>query len=122
MVRKLMLVKYSYAFIALPGGFGTLDEFFEVATLVQTGKIRDYPIILMGVDYWRPLVAQIRDVMGGAGAIDAKDLQLLTLTDSPEEAAALVRDVGLGRFGLSYAPRARRLLGERGLATGLSPE
>jgi hypothetical protein len=122
MVRKLMLVKYSYAFIALPGGFGTLDEFFEVATLVQTGKIRDYPIILMGVDYWKPLVAQIRDVMGGAGAIDAKDLQLLTLTDSPEEAAALVRDVGLGRFGLSYAPRARRLLGERGLATGLSPE
>jgi len=116
MVRKLMLVKYSYAFIALPGGFGTLDELFEVATLVQTGKVRDYPIILMGVDYWKPLVAQLRDVMLVGGAIDAKDLRLLTLTDSPEEAATLVRDVGLGRFGLSYPPRARRLLGERGLA------
>jgi uncharacterized protein (TIGR00730 family) len=118
MVRKLMLVKYSYAFIALPGGFGTLDELFEVATLVQTGKIRDYPIILMGVDYWKPLVAQLRDVMLVGGAIDAKDLRLLTLTDSPEEAATLVRDIGLGRFGLSYPPRARRLLGERGLAPG----
>lgn len=115
MVRKLMLVKYSYAFIALPGGFGTLDELFEVATLVQTGKVRDYPIVLMGVDYWGPLVAQLRD-LAAAGAIDAGDLRYLTLTDSPEEAATLVRDVGLRRFGLSYAPRPRRLLGERRLA------
>ena len=117
-VRKLMLVKYSQAFVVMPGGIGTLDELFEVATLVQTGKIRDYPIILMGVDYWKPLIAQLRDLMLVGGAIDAKDLRLLTLTDSPEEAATLVRDVGLRRFGLSYPPRARQVLGERGIAPG----
>src|SRR5581483_9542147 len=55
-VRKLMLVKYSYAFIALPGGFGTLDEIFEVATLVQTRKVKEFPLVLMGVDYWQPLL------------------------------------------------------------------
>ena len=53
-VRKLMLVKYSYAFIVCPGGFGTLDELFEVATLIQTGKLDDFPVALMGTDYWRP--------------------------------------------------------------------
>jgi hypothetical protein len=118
MVRKLMLVKYSYAFIALPGGFGSLDELFEVATLVQTGKLCDYPIVLMGLDYWKPLVAQLHETMTAAGAIDAEELALITLTDSPEEAATLARDVGLGRFGLSYAPKPRRLLGERGLWPG----
>ena len=55
-VRKVMLVKYSYAFIALPGGLGTLDEIFETATLIQTGKIRDFPLVLMGKEYWRPLL------------------------------------------------------------------
>lgn len=117
-IRKLMLVKYSYAFIALPGGFGTVDELFEVATLVQTGKVRDYPIILMGLDYWQPLVSQLRDRMVASGAIDAADLRHITLTDSPDEAAALVRDMGLGRFGLAYAPRPRRIFGERALAPG----
>ncbi len=117
LVRKLMLVKYSYAFIALPGGFGTLDELFEVATLVQNGKVRDYPIVLMGLDYWAPLVAQLRDKMAAEGAIDARELACLTLTDSPEEVAALVRDAGLQRFGLSYM-RPRRVLGERGLRPG----
>jgi uncharacterized protein (TIGR00730 family) len=116
LVRKLMFVKYSYAFIALPGGFGTLDELFEVATLVQTGKVCDYPIVLVGLDYWGPLIAELRDKMLTAGAIDARDLASITLTDSPEEAVALVRDVGLRRFGLTYAPRPRRILGERGLA------
>ena len=117
LVRKLMLVKYSYAFIALPGGFGTLDELFEVATLVQNGKVRDYPIVLMGTDYWAPLIAQLRDKMLAQGAIHAPELAFLTLTDSPEEAAALVRDAGLQRFGLSYVPRPSRVLGERGLTT-----
>ncbi len=55
-VRKLMLAKYSYGFIAMPGGFGTLDEFFEIATLVQTGKIKNFPVILMGAEYWTPLL------------------------------------------------------------------
>lgn len=115
-VRKLMLVKYSYAFIALPGGFGTLDELFEVATLVQTGKVCDFPIVLLGRDYWRPLLSQLRDVMLAAGAIDEKDLSLLRVTDSPEEAVAWVKEAGLTRFGLAYRPKPRRILGESGLA------
>jgi uncharacterized protein (TIGR00730 family) len=122
LVRKLMLVKYSYAFIALPGGFGTLDELFEVATLVQTGKVRDYPIVLMGVAYWKPLVAQLRDVMVAEGTVDARDVDLITVTDSPEEAVALVRNAGLARFGLSVVPRPRRIFGERGLAGSASDQ
>src|SRR5262249_31451557 len=55
-VRKVMLIKYSYAFITMPGGFGTLDEVFETATLIQTRKIRDFPLVLMGRDYWQPLL------------------------------------------------------------------
>jgi hypothetical protein len=120
-VRKLMFVKYSYAFIALPGGFGTLDELFEVATLVQTGKVRDFPIVLMGLDYWAPLVSQLRDRMLAEGAIDEADLRRFTLTDSPQEAAALARDAGLRNFGLAYAPRPRRVLGERGLVPESPP-
>jgi len=121
LVRKLMLVKYSYAFVALPGGFGTLDELFEVATLVQNGKVRDYPIVLLGLDYWAPLIAQLRDKMVAEGAIDAGDLAFLTLTDSPEEAAALARDAALQRFGLSYAPRPHRVLGEQELRPESQP-
>jgi predicted Rossmann-fold nucleotide-binding protein len=69
----------------------------------------------MGLDYWTPLIAQIREKMATEGAIDARELACLTLTDSPEEAAALVRDAGLQRFGLSYVPRPSRVFGERGL-------
>ena len=60
-VSKVMLAKYSYAFVALPGGFGTLDEMFEIATLVQTGKIRDFPLVLMGREYWQPLIDFVRN-------------------------------------------------------------
>ena len=59
-VRKVMLVKYSYAFVAMPGGFGTLDEVFEAATLIQTGKIRDFPIVLVGREFWQPLIDFMR--------------------------------------------------------------
>src|SRR5205085_4974507 len=62
-VRKTMLVKYSYAFVVMPGGFGTLDELFEVATLIQTGKLEDFPVALMGKDYWAPLLDQIKRVV-----------------------------------------------------------
>jgi uncharacterized protein (TIGR00730 family) len=106
-VRKLMLAKYSYAFIAVPGGYGTLDELFEVAVLIQTGKMTDYPIVLLGVDHWRPLIGYLRDRLVTAGTIDAADVDRLIVTDSPAEAAAIVRDRALGNFGLTYGPRAR---------------
>jgi uncharacterized protein (TIGR00730 family) len=120
-VRKLMLVKYAYAFVVLPGGFGTLDELFEIATLVQTGKVKDFPILLMGSEYWAPLVEQLRSMLG-AGALTGEELSRVTLVDSPEQAAGLAREAGLRRFGLRYAPKPRRILGERGLHYGLLRE
>ena len=107
-VRKVMLVKYSYAFVALPGGFGTLDETFEVATLVQTGKVREFPIVLMGRDYWRPLIDFVRNRLLVEGTIDPGDAQLLLTTDSAEEAVEWVTGIGMRRFGLGYGPRPRR--------------
>jgi uncharacterized protein (TIGR00730 family) len=107
-VRKIMLVKYSYAFIALPGGFGTLDEMFEIATLVQTGKVQEFPIVLMGRDYWRPLIEFVRNRLLAEGTIDPGDEQRLQVTDSPAEAAEWVTEVAMRRFGLSYGPLVRR--------------
>lgn len=107
-VRKVMLVKYSYAFVALPGGFGTLDEIFEVAVLVQTQKIREFPIVLMGREYWQPLLDFFRDRLVRLGTVDPMDVGCLTVTDSPDEAAAAITDSGMRRFGLTYGPRARR--------------
>jgi uncharacterized protein (TIGR00730 family) len=113
-VRKVMLVKYSYAFVALPGGFGTLDEMFEVATLVQTGKVKEFPIVLMDREYWRPLTDFVRNRLMVEGTIDPGDAQILFTTDSVEEAVTRVADVGMRRFGLGYATRPRRrwFLGE----------
>lgn len=107
-VRKVMLVKYSYAFIALPGGFGTLDEMFEIVTLVQTGKVQEYPIVLMGRDYWGPLIDFVRNRLLVEGTIDPGDGQLLRVTDSPAEAVEWITAVAMRRFGLSYGPLARR--------------
>ncbi len=87
-VRKVMLVKYSYAFVVMPGGFGTLDELFEALTLIQTKKIEDFPVVLMGVDYWTPMIDFIRGRLVAERTIDAGDLRLLMLTDSADEAAA----------------------------------
>lgn len=114
-VRKLMLAKYSYGFVALPGGFGTLDELFEILTLVQTGKIRDFPVVLMGTTYWQPLVDFLRDKMAQEGTILTEDLERFVLTDSPEEAASRIREVALSKFGvrISRRPLPSRLLGER---------
>src|SRR5271167_530226 len=107
-VRKLMLVKYSYAFIAMPGGFGTLDEIFETATLIQTRKIQDFPLVLVGKRYWQPLL----DFLGGqfvrAQTIDRIDADRILVTDSSDEAVQLVHDVALRQFGLSYGPKIKR--------------
>ncbi len=113
-IRKLMLVKYSYAFIALPGGFGTLDEIFETATLIQTHKIRDFPMVLMGQSYWQPLIAFMRERLIAEKTIDPIDCDRILVTDSPGEAVRSVTDIALHQFGLTYGPRARRrrLLGE----------
>jgi len=85
-VRKVMLVKYSYGFVILPGGFGTMDEIFETATLIQTGKIDHFPLVLMGREYWQPLLDFIRDRLIANATIDPRDYDLLHVTDSPEEA------------------------------------
>jgi uncharacterized protein (TIGR00730 family) len=107
-IRKMMLVKYSYAFIALPGGFGTLDEIFETATLIQTGKIKDFPLVLMGEAYWKPLLDFLRGRLLVERTIDPIDADRITVTDSADEAVRLVTDVALRQFGLSYGPRPKR--------------
>jgi uncharacterized protein (TIGR00730 family) len=89
-VRKTMFVKYSTAFIIFPGGFGTLDELFESLTLIQTRKIRNFPVVLFGTPYWQGMLDWIREVMLGASNIAAADLDLLHLTDSPSEAVEIV--------------------------------
>ncbi|RMD83610.1 MAG: TIGR00730 family Rossman fold protein [Candidatus Dadabacteria bacterium] len=104
-VRKVMLVRYSCAFVVLPGGFGTLDEVFETATLMQTGKIADFPIILMGTDYWAPLLDFLAGRMVREGTIAASDLEILSPTDSVEEAVALIEaSVGGHRAARAGAP------------------
>ena len=114
-VRKVMLVKYSYGFVALPGGFGTMDEVFETATLIQTGKIRDFPIVLVGAEFWSPFLDFLREQLLASSTIDARDIDRLTVTDSAQEAASIIRDAATSRFGLRYgrAPIRRRWLLER---------
>lgn len=89
-VRKVMLLKYSHAFIAFPGGFGTLDEVFETATLVQTDKIHDFPVILFGSDYWGPLMSFMREELLGRSTISAEDLNIFSLVDSVAEVQELL--------------------------------
>ncbi len=89
--RKTMFVKYADAFVILPGGFGTLDELFEALTLIQTGKVRDFPVVLVGTQYWRGLLDWMRKVQLPAGAITESDLDLLQLTDDADEVVRIVR-------------------------------
>jgi uncharacterized protein (TIGR00730 family) len=90
-VRKVMLVKYSRAFIVFPGGFGTLDEVFETLTLMQTNKIESFPVIAMGNEYWGALQGFMRDTLVAEGTISASDLDLLSLTDSVTDAIQIIR-------------------------------
>lgn len=91
-VRKTMFVKYAEAFVIFPGGFGTMDELFEAMTLIQTGKVRNFPVVLFGTDYWQGLLQWLRDVMLAEGKISPDDVDLLVVTDSPEEAVRVIRD------------------------------
>ncbi len=90
--RKTMFVKYADAFVILPGGFGTLDELFEALTLIQTGKIEHFPIILVGAEYWRGLIDWARQTQLSAGAISADDLTIFHVTDDPTEVCRIIRE------------------------------
>lgn len=111
-VRKVMLVKYSYGFVITPGGVGTLDEFFETLTLMQTDKIYDFPVVLLGRDYFDPLLDWMRTVLVERGLISAKDLDLFLVTDSPEEAAEYIASRTIESHGLKYSVSPSRILGE----------
>jgi uncharacterized protein (TIGR00730 family) len=84
-VRKTMFVKYSTAFVVFPGGFGTMDELFEALTLVQTGKVKQFPVVLFGSEYWQGLADWLRDRVAGEGKIATDDLKLFRITDDPGE-------------------------------------
>jgi uncharacterized protein (TIGR00730 family) len=90
--RKVCFVKYSIGFVFMPGGFGTLDEFFEVLTLVQTGRIPRFPLILFGREYWTGLLKWMRATLDKGGFISPNDLNLFTITDDPEEAIGIILD------------------------------
>jgi uncharacterized protein (TIGR00730 family) len=120
--RKTLLVKYSYAFVVMPGGAGTLDELFEALTLIQTGKIKDFPIVIMGTDYWKELLHFI-ETMAQRGMIAAADLRLIYATDSVDEAVAHISNKAIEPFGLRRVTRRRRALpwlGEEGLSRDIA--
>jgi len=114
--RKTMLLKYSYAFIVMPGGAGTLDEMFETMTLIQTGKLRNFPIILMGKDYWKPLMDFVYKMVD-EGMISPEDPDLIFFTDDVEDARAHLQRHAVRQFGLrrKKSPRPIPALGEAGV-------
>jgi uncharacterized protein (TIGR00730 family) len=117
-VRKTLLIKYSYGFIIMPGGFGTMDEMFEALTLIQTKKIKNFPIVVMGSEFWGEM-RQFIDAMLVGGTISPEDLDLIKWTDSVNEAIAHLHEYAVKQFGLRLAhgqPRGSKLLGERDLA------
>ena len=105
--RKVMFVKAAEAFVIFPGGFGTLDELFEALTLIQTGKILDFPVVLFDSAYWGPLVHWIRETALAQGMVSADDLELLSLTDDPAEAVNTVIERRRLKSGESPATPAK---------------
>jgi uncharacterized protein (TIGR00730 family) len=112
-VRKTLLSKYSYAFVVMPGGYGTLDEFFEALTLIQTGKFKKFPIVLMGTEYHKDLYDHFQKMVAEK-TIDPVDIKLFLFTDSVEEAIQHIVKYAIEGFGLKKAKpmKPRRLLGE----------
>ncbi len=115
-VRKTMFVKYAEAFVIFPGGFGTMDELFESLTLIQTGKVRDFPVVLFGSGYWKGLLDWLRDTMLYEKKIHEDDLKLFTVTDSPEETV----DHIVRRYEANLAKAAKRAE-ERWRPTSVGP-
>lgn len=113
-VRKVLLFKYSYAFVVLPGGVGTMDEFFEAITLIQTKKILSFPVVLIGKEYFQPLMGFL-DTMIEEGTISPDDLELILLTDSVDEAVSHVQKHAVDKFSLDLRkiPAPSKLLGEK---------
>jgi len=116
-VRKVLLLKYSYAFVVMPGGFGTLDEFYETLTLIQTGKIKGFPIILFGKEYWKKVEEHMNEMII-AGTISAKDLDLVLFTDSSEEAVQYIRERLMKDFVPISVKKPNWWLGEKIEALG----
>jgi uncharacterized protein (TIGR00730 family) len=115
-VRKVLLLKYSYGFVMMPGGFGTMDEMFESLTLIQTGKIRNFPVVVMGTEFWEPMQPFLRHMVKN-GTISPGDIDLMLFTDSTEEAIEFLSHRALKEFGLRRhcIPHSNPLLGEHGL-------
>jgi uncharacterized protein (TIGR00730 family) len=101
-VRKTVFIKYSQAFVVLPGGFGTMDELFEALTLVATGKITKFPIVLVGREYWSGLLSWLKDTMLARANIGPAELALLCLADEPDEVVAIIREA---HEGSAWAPK-----------------
>jgi uncharacterized protein (TIGR00730 family) len=100
--RKIMFVRYASAFVVFPGGFGTLDELFEALLLIQTGKIRHFPVVLLRPSFWAGMTAWLRERLAAEGMVAPADLDLFTVTDDPDEVVALVRS-GAQRQGIQLA-------------------
>lgn len=113
-VRKVLLLKYSYAFIVMPGGFGTMDELFETITLIQTKKIQNFPVVLMGTAYWNDLI-ELMDGMLQGSTIDQADLKLILVTDNVQEAMDHLKKYAIETFRLQHRMRVKpvKLLGEK---------
>jgi uncharacterized protein (TIGR00730 family) len=107
-VRKTLLIKYSFAFIVVPGGFGTLDEFFEALTLTQTKKIQQFPIIIFNSAFHKDLLEHI-DCMKRKRTISPEDLELILVTDSIDEAVQFIKDQSIARYGLVASAKASPL-------------
>ncbi|MCB1279777.1 TIGR00730 family Rossman fold protein [Prosthecobacter sp.] len=118
-VRKTLLIKYSYGFIIMPGGFGTMDEMFEALTLIQTKKLRSFPIVIMGSQFWAEM-RQFMDHMLKGATISPEDLDLIKWTDSVEEAVAHLQVKAVKQFDLRRhrVPKSSPLLGETALEGG----
>lgn len=115
-VRKTLMLKYSYGFVIMPGGFGTMDEMFEALTLIQTRKIRNFPIVVMGSEFWKYL-RDFLDKMIASGTISPEDLSLMKFTDDIDEAIAHLEEKAVKQFKLRRAlvPKRSAVLGEKGI-------
>lgn len=113
-VRKTLLIKYSYGFVIMPGGWGTMDEMFEALTLIQTRKIKEFPVVLIGKEYWKNLVELIEDMITNK-TVDAKEIrESLLITDSIDEVVAHIKKHSIEAFGLKKGRRIKpmRIIGE----------